>query len=631
MEELIPIVNKLQDVFHSVGMLDTIDLPQIAVVGSQSSGKSSVLENIVGRDFLPRGSGIVTRRPLVLQLLQTKEEGNAEWGEFLHIPDKRFYDFDDIRQEIVNETDRVTGKNKGISPLPIHLRIYSPSVLNLTVIDLPGVTKNPVGDQPADIEQQIRKMVMNYISRPNAIILAVSPANADIANSDSIQMAREVDPKGVRTIGVLTKLDLMEAGTDAMETLRGNVIPLKKGFIGVVNRGQRDVESKKSIKKAIEDEAKFFERHPAYQKIADKCGTEYLKKQLNTILLQHIRETLPEIKSKITELISRAQQVLDEYGPPLDSKVSQGALVLQLLTRFAHEYSEAIDGATANLSTNELFGGARINHIFIDKYNPSMERLDACEGLLEKDIKMAIRNAKGPRSSLFVPESAFEMLVRRQVKLLEDPSLRCVDQVFDELLRIVEHCEKHLARFPNLRDKVVQFVVELLREYLQPLRQFIIDQIETERAYVNTSHPDFFNGGQAIHLLSERFNQMSAQDGNQQQQQQQHKGGQKPSRSPVDRERVEMDIIRVLLVEYFGIIRKNITDSVPKSVMHFLVNKSKQNMQTELVSNLYKDDLFDELLEENQEIADKRRAANDMLKALRRAQDIINEVRDTRV
>ncbi len=121
-------------------MLDTIDLPQIAVVGSQSSGKSSVLETVVGRDFLPRGSGIVTRRPLVLQLTNVapkpkppKKDGDKEptenedeWGEFLHIPNKKFYNFAEIRDEINRETDRVTGSNKNISPLPIHLKIYSP-------------------------------------------------------------------------------------------------------------------------------------------------------------------------------------------------------------------------------------------------------------------------------------------------------------------------------------------------------------------------------------------------------------------------------------------------------------------------------------------------------------------------
>ncbi len=132
-----------------------------------------------------------------------------EWGEFLHLPGEKFHDFNKIRDEIVRDTEAKTGRNAGISPLPINLRVYSPNVLTLTLVDLPGITKVPVGDQPKDIEKQIRDMLMKYISKPACIILAVSPANVDLANSEGLKMAREVDPEGTRTIGVLTKVDLM--------------------------------------------------------------------------------------------------------------------------------------------------------------------------------------------------------------------------------------------------------------------------------------------------------------------------------------------------------------------------------------------------------------------------------------
>ena len=132
-----------------------------------------------------------------------------EYGEFLHIPGEKFYDFNKIRAEIVRDTEAKTGKNAGISPLPINLRIFSPNVLTLTLVDLPGLTKVPVGDQPRDIEKQIRDMLMKYITKGACIILAVTAANTDLANSDGLKMAREVDPEGQRTIGVLTKIDLM--------------------------------------------------------------------------------------------------------------------------------------------------------------------------------------------------------------------------------------------------------------------------------------------------------------------------------------------------------------------------------------------------------------------------------------
>ena len=176
MDQLITVVNKLQDAFSVLGS-SPLSLPQIAVVGGQSAGKSSVLENIVGRDFLPRGSGIVTRRPLVLKLVN--EPGlKDDWGEFLHAKGKKFMDYEQIRAEIENATENDPRcANKGISRIPINLTIHSASVLNLTLVDLPGMTRVAVGDQPKDINDQIRAMLMEYITQENTIILAVSPAN----------------------------------------------------------------------------------------------------------------------------------------------------------------------------------------------------------------------------------------------------------------------------------------------------------------------------------------------------------------------------------------------------------------------------------------------------------------------
>ena len=188
MESLIRTINELQ-----TGIFLGIDLPQISVVRGQSASKSSVLENFVGKDFLPRGAVTVTRRPLILQLIHS----NEEYGEFLHLQGKKFIDFDEIRKEIEAETDRLTGSNRGTSPIPINLRIYSPQVLNLTLIDLPVLTKVPVDDQPKDIEKQVREMILSLISKDSCLILAVTSGNQDLA--------KEVHPEELRTIGDLTK------------------------------------------------------------------------------------------------------------------------------------------------------------------------------------------------------------------------------------------------------------------------------------------------------------------------------------------------------------------------------------------------------------------------------------------
>ncbi len=137
----------------------------------------------------------------------------------MHLPGQKFTSFDEIRNEIEKDTVKIAGTNKGIARVPIHLKIYSPRLLTLTLVDLPGITKIPVGDQPVDMENQIKQLVYEYISKPSSIILAVTPANVDIVNSEALKIAREVDPNGLRTIGVLTKLDLMDAGTNAFDIL----------------------------------------------------------------------------------------------------------------------------------------------------------------------------------------------------------------------------------------------------------------------------------------------------------------------------------------------------------------------------------------------------------------------------
>ncbi|KAH8104289.1 dynamin protein dnm1 [Phellopilus nigrolimitatus] len=793
--DLISLVNKLQDTFSNLG--GELDMPQIAVVGSQSAGKSSVLETIVGRDFLPRGSGIVTRRPLVLQLIHTPKpdaHGNTEWGQFLHT-DKRFTDFDEIRKEIEQETLRVAGQNKGISKLPISLRIYSPTVLDLTLVDLPGLTKVPVGDQPSDIEKQIRGLVQEYIGKENCVILSVSPANVDLANSESLKLARQVDPQGRRTIGVLTKLDLMDAGTNALDVLTGRLYPLKLGFIGIVNRSQLDINEKKAMKDALDSEMEFFKTHPAYRNIAHKCGTRYLARTLNQVLMGHIRDKLPDMKARLNTLMGQTQQELNSFG---DAAVfgdanSQGALVLRLMTQFARDFIASIEGTSLDISTKELCGGARIYYIFNDVFGHALELIDSTSGLDAQDIRTAIRNSTGPRPSLFVPEVAFELLVKPQIKLLEAPALRCVELVYEELVRICHNCTStELQRFPRLHSQIIEVVSELLRERLGPTSEYTQSLIDIQAAYINTNHPAFVSGsagaarqanspqqvkalpqpqrpsstepingifgfddeedentedglshGNSTRSVSSTVHDrskiassapasgnasssstVSRQSRPHQHQHQNNKhdatrrpsstaptGGRASSPSARDtflnyffgqqqngmppgtsaavggmgfsaamasgvapaardmqqtpaptglmagkqdgnnaaydmkslgkhieavptegaphltmREEMETNLIRNLIASYFNIVRQTVQDLVPKAVMHFLVNNSSQQVQNRLVSTLYKPDLFQGLLNEDETIVAERARVKALLDAYKDAFRTLSEM-----
>uniref|UniRef100_A0A8C6VYW1 Dynamin-2 n=1 Tax=Nothobranchius furzeri TaxID=105023 RepID=A0A8C6VYW1_NOTFU len=488
MEELIPLINKLQDAFSSIGQSCNLDLPQIAVVGGQSAGKSSVLENFVGRDFLPRGSGIVTRRPLILQLVNNI----AEYAEFLHCKGKKFVDFDEVRAEIEAETDRITGSNKGISPIPINLRVYSPNVLNLTLIDLPGMTKVAVGDQPPDIEHQIRDMLLQFITKESCLILAVTPANTDLANSDALKIAKEVDPQGLRTIGVITKLDLMDEGTDAKDILENKLLPLRRGYIGVVNRSQKDIDGKKDIRAALAAERKFFLSHPAYRHMADRMGTSHLQRTLNQQLTNHIRDTLPGLRSKLqSQLLSLEKEVEEYKNFRPDDPTRKTKALLQMVQQFGVDFEKCIEGSGDQVDTNELSGGARINRIFHERFPFELVKIVFDEKELRREISHAIKNVHGVRTGLFTPDLAFETIVKKQILKLKKPSLKCLDLVVSELAALVMKCAVKLNSYPRLREETERIVTTHIREREGKTKDQILLLIDIELSYINTNHEDF--------------------------------------------------------------------------------------------------------------------------------------------
>ncbi|XP_047228080.1 dynamin-1a isoform X10 [Girardinichthys multiradiatus] len=746
MEDLIPLVNRMQDAFSAIGQNANLDLPQIAVVGGQSAGKSSVLENFVGRDFLPRGSGIVTRRPLVLQLMNC----STEHAEFLHCKGKKFTDFDEVRQEIEAETDRITGANKGISPVPINLRVYSPNVLNLTLVDLPGMTKVPVGDQPADIESQIREMLMQFVTKENCLMLAVSPANSDLANSDALKIAKEVDPQGMRTIGVITKLDLMDEGTDAKDILENKLLPLRRGYIGVVNRSQKDIDGRKDINAAIAAEKKFFLSHPAYRHLAERMGTPYLQKVLNQQLTNHIRDTLPALRAKLQSQLLSIEKEVEEYKNfrPDDPSRKTKAL-LQMVQQFSVDFEKCIEGSGDQIDTAELSGGARINRIFHERFPFELVKMEFDEKELRKEISYAIKNIHGIRTGLFTPDLAFEAIVKKQIQKLKEPTLKCIDMVVSELTSTIQKCSQKLAQYPMLREEMERIVTQHIRDRENRTKDQVLLLIDIELSYMNTNHEDFIGFANA----QQRINQMSKKKaaGNQDEIMVIRKGWltinnigimkggakeywfvltaeslswykddeekEKKYMLPVDNlklrdvekgfmsskpifalfnteqrnvykdyrqlelacesqedvdawkasflragvypERVtekegksdggdengsdnfmhsmdpqlerQVETIRNLVDSYTAIVNKTVRDLIPKTVMHLMINNTKEFINAELLAQLYSCGDQNTLMEESQEQAQRRDEMLRMYHALREALNIIGDISTTTV
>lgn len=649
----------------------------------------------MGRDFLPRGTGIVTRRPLVLRLInrsgrkarrrdsqEITTEGSdesepatpksssppdrveepaepEEYGEFLHKPGIKYYDFQKIQEEIVAETDRKTGSAKNISHDPIHLSLYSPNVLTLTLVDLPGLTKVPVGDQPKDIEKQLREMSLKFISKPNAIILAVTAANTDLANSDGLKLAREVDPDGLRTIGVLTKVDLMDKGTDVVDILAGRVIPLRLGYVPVVNRGQKDLDTRKSIRMALDAEREFFENHAAYSSKAQYCGTPFLARKLHMILLHHIRATLPEIKAKISLHLQKYQAELIALGDMFGGNLSN--TILSIITEFTADFRNVLDGNSAELSTAELNGGARIAFVFHEIFANAVTTMDPFDQIKESDIRTLLYNSSGSTPSLFVATTAFEVLTKQQIKRLDEPSLKCVQMAYDELVRILgQLLQKPIfKRFPSLKEKFYATVISFFRKGLDPTNKLVSQLVAAEACYINTAHPDFISGHKAMAIVYDKLQlnkptsptdrsveKLDAKPKTYNLDEPQgifgsfFKRASKPkpgvlepppsvlkaTGSISERDLTEMEVIKLLINSYFNIVKQTTVDMVPKCIMLNLVVYAREEMQRGLLAELYRDDLLQELLQESQETITRRKECKKMIEALQKADEIVSTV-----
>ena len=460
-------------------------LPKIVVVGGQSSGKSSVLEAVVGRDFLPRGTGIVTRRPLELQLETAADPNAEEYGEFGHLPGQKFYDFEAIRKEIEEETRRHTQKRGTIvSPVPMTLRIVSPNLPGLSMVDMPGLTKVPIDGQPKSIVTELENMARDYVKHENVIILAVTPANADLATSDALRLAREVDPTGERTVGVLTKLDIMDPGTNCRDVLEGLTYKLRNGWIGVVNRGQRDIDNKMDMGHAREREMQFF-NNSDYAGLRN-VGTEHLSTDLSDKLIQSVRRQLPNISGFLNKSIMDLNKELDAMGgPAAHGRGEMVHAVLTLARKFETAFAKLIDGGKG--------GGELILTVFEKRLPDAIEKQPFKKILEVNYVKRVIEEADGIQPHLVAPEAGYRRLLEEALGYLREPSEKSVEEVYVLLRRMVDNISNSddlglLKRYPTLKREMITAAYAALDKFKEETRQMVGIMVEMERGYITAEY-----------------------------------------------------------------------------------------------------------------------------------------------
>ena len=616
MNSLISLINKLQEILTVSQLKYKINLPQIICIGSQSSGKSSIIESIIGKDFLPKGSGIITRRPIILQLINQKE--GEDYCEFFLKPNEKITDFSKVTKEIILQTEKIAGKEKLISDKPIIMKIYSTKLIDLTLVDLPGLVKVPLKGQPENIDNQIKKIVLDFISNSNSIILAITPSNIDISNSDSLKIAREVDPYFTRTLGVISKVDLVENYKEFVNIIKNNVYPLKYGYIGVTCRTSKENLNNKSLDNQIQDEEEIYKEIDDYNDILNNLGIKNLTIKLKDLLTEKIKLSIPTIKENLNNIIFKKQKELKELGDEIileDNEISMNTFLLSSVFKFTSKYKEFLNGDIINSNLNKTYiGAAKISKIFNQKFINEILSIDPLENLKDEEILIVIKNTNGLRPSLFVPEVAFEILVKQQIKKLEEPGLLCIKKVYDELINTINSISlPEIIRFKKLDTKIKELLIGIIDKCIPEVNEMIKNLIKIELAYINSSHPDFLNNKDELNKNEDNNNNNNIDK------------NYWNNLNFNERELMEISIVKNLIVSYFNIVKKNYCDFVPKTIMCFLVNKTKDISEQEIIAQLYKTkEDIKSLLKEDEDISQRRKELKDSLIFLKNSFNILN-------
>lgn len=219
----------------------------------------------------------------------------------------------------------------------------------------------------------------------------------------------------------------------------------------------------------------------------------------------HIKNTLPDIKARISSSLQKYTAELNQLGDSMFGNSTN--IVVQIITEFCNEYRTVLDGNNQELSSIELSGGARISFVFHELYSNGVKAVDPFDQVKDIDIRIMLYNSSGSSPALFVGTTAFELLVKQQIKRLDEPSLKCVSLVYDELVRILNQLlnKALFRRYPSLKEKFHAVVISFFKKAIDPTNKLVKDLVSMESCYINTGHPDFLNGHRVGDIISQVY------------------------------------------------------------------------------------------------------------------------------
>jgi dynamin 1-like protein len=620
-KDILNIGNAISSVFGNIDSSIKIEIPRLVVVGTQSSGKSSLLNGLLSMDLLPTGKEIVTRAPLNLQLNQinSDEMSKVEFGNYyqgmwrieksikITTPNPTQGEINKVRQEIINITNKIAGKEKSVTSDPINLQIYSPFIPNLSLVDLPGLTMVACTDkgQPKDIKEQIRNLVSSYIESKNTIILAVMQARSDLETDVGLDLIKEYDPEGDRTLGILTKVDLMNTDTDISDYLLNKVskdLLFKYGYFAVKNKSKEHL----TIQEALQEETEFFSNHSIYSKpeCSGNITTPKLGGRLSDILIEHLKNCLPSVVSNLAQHQFSLETELAKIGTkiPLHAE-SKITYLHQLISNLSRNYIDSMENRTHSLSY-----GKKIKDIF-EVFRDEIKNIQPflVQNYKDQIILDAILNSEGNHMSFPIPpvevlEKCIMDINTKPVQHMLKPSLLCSSNIQKLLMELIDILigEMGINRFPNLTKDVKNILINnLLKECTKATNNKIKEALQIEENYVWTDDDDFLQ--KLYHISNNKEKEIELSIPN------------KP----------DLEYIRNILVSYYETIKKTIMNNIPKIVMTFLIKYTQQNINSCLFQHINTENI-DLLLKEDEKTETKREDLINKLNTIQSAKSLLN-------
>ncbi|XP_020384629.1 interferon-induced GTP-binding protein Mx3 [Rhincodon typus] len=619
-EKIRPCID-LIDSLRKLGVDKDLNLPAIAVIGDQSSGKSSVLEALSGVS-LPRGSGIVTRCPLELKLKKAK--GSNVWKGKLTYGhcELDLTDPSEVEDQIRAAQNIMAGEGLGISHKLISLQIESSDVPDLTLIDLPGIARVAVGKQPVDIGDQIKELIKSFIKRQETINLVVVPCNVDIATTEALKMAQQVDPSGERTLGILTKPDLVDKGTESnvVDIVQNLVVELKKGYMIVKCRGQQEINDQLTLNEAIENERRFFEDHKDYRPLLDnkKATIPYLADRLTTELVAHIIQTLPELAKEVEEKLSATTKELERCGEGVPDTVHEKiTFLIQKLNDFGQNLRSLSSGEEPDDCIKEQRCYAKVRNEF-ENWKCHLDRMKyQFYDMMHNKVMEYEKAYRGRELPGFINYKTFETIVKQQIVKLQLPAIQTLKKI-TEIVRdaFLDVAAYNFKGLPNLM-RTAKIRTEDLRKQQESQAEIQL-QIQFKIENVVYSQDSIY--GQKLTKAKSISEEDSVQDV-------------KSLKSDkfrftftsMPKNGATIHEMTTHLKIYFKIATERLANQVPLIIGYYILQEFATKLHIEMLQLIQEKDQIDEYLHEEIDIADKRKTLRNRHQRLAQAHDHLSK------